>query len=51
MSTELKKRYQVDILAAQAGGYISIPSEAKFAYTAIGKCSYPPWYSLLQRNT
>ena len=33
MSMELEKRYQVDILAEQAGGYFSIPSEAELAYT------------------
>ena len=33
MSTELEKRYQVDILAEQAGGYFSAPSEQDLAYT------------------
>ena len=33
MSAELEKRYQVDILAEQAGGYFSVPSEAEMAYT------------------
>ena len=33
MSTELEKRHQVDILAEQAGGYFSAPSEKDFAYT------------------
>ena len=30
---ELEKRYQVDILAEQAGGYFSIPSEQDLIYT------------------
>jgi len=33
MSAELEKRYQVDVLAEQAGGYFSPPSEAELAYT------------------
>lgn len=33
MSAELEKRYQVDILAEQAGGYFFVPSEAELAYT------------------
>lgn len=33
MSTELEKRYQVDILADQAGGYFSAPSDQELAYT------------------
>lgn len=33
MSAELEKRYQVDILADQAGGYFSAPSEQDLAYT------------------
>ena len=33
MSAELEKRYQVDILAEQAGGYFSVPSEQGLAYT------------------
>ena len=33
MSTELEKRYQVDILAEQAGGYFSAPREQDLAYT------------------
>lgn len=33
MNTELEKQYQVDILAEQAGGYFSVPSEAELAYT------------------
>ena len=33
MSAELEKRYQVDILAEQAGGYFSIPSEQDLTYT------------------
>ena len=32
MSMELEKRYQVDILAEQAAGYFSMPSEAELAY-------------------
>lgn len=30
---ELKQRYQIDLLAEQAGGYFSIPSEEDLAYT------------------
>lgn len=33
MSERLEQRYQVDILAEQAGGYFSLPSEDEFAYT------------------
>ena len=33
MSAELEKRYQVDILAEQAGGYFSVPSEQDLNYT------------------
>ena len=33
MSTELEKRYQIDILAQQAGGYFAAPSEAELEYT------------------
>lgn len=33
MSAELEKRYQIDILADQAGGYFSAPSEQELAYT------------------
>ena len=33
MSRELEERYQVDILAEQAGGYFSAPSEQELAYT------------------
>ena len=33
MSAELDKRYQVDILAEQAGGYFSVPSEQDLNYT------------------
>ena len=33
MSAELEKRYQVDILAEQAGGYFSIPSGQDLTYT------------------
>ena len=33
MSADLEKRYQVDILAEQAGGYFSVPSETELAYT------------------
>lgn len=32
MSAELEKRYQVDLLAEQAGGYFSIPNEQDLAY-------------------
>jgi len=30
---DMEKRYQIDILAEQAGGYFSVPSEREFAYT------------------
>ena len=33
MSKELEKKYQVDILAQQAGGYFSTPNEQELAYT------------------
>lgn len=33
MIDELKERYQIDLLAQQAGGYFSIPSEEDLAYT------------------
>ena len=33
MSKELEKKYQVDILAQQAGGYFSAPNEQELAYT------------------
>ncbi len=33
MNTELGKKYQVDILAEQAGGYFSAPNEQELAYT------------------
>lgn len=33
MNAELEKRYQVDILAEQAGGYFSVPSEQDLIYT------------------
>lgn len=33
MSAELEKRYQIDLLADQAGGYFSAPSEQELAYT------------------
>lgn len=33
MNTELEKRYQIDILAEQAGGYFSAPNEQELAYT------------------
>ena len=33
MSRELEERYQVDILAEQAGGYFSAHSEQELAYT------------------
>ncbi len=33
MNAELEKRYQVDILAEQAGGYFAAPSQQEFAYT------------------
>lgn len=33
MSMELEKRYPIDILAEQAGGYFSLPSEQDLAYT------------------
>ena len=52
MSMELEKRYQVDILAEQASGYFSVPSEAELAYAdllfsvceqfGIRYCSAPP---------
>lgn len=33
MNTEMEKRYCIDILADQAGGYFSIPDERELAYT------------------
>ena len=33
MNTELEVRYQIDILAEQAGGYFSAPNEEDLAYT------------------
>lgn len=33
MNKALEKQYQVDILAEQAGGYFSVPSETEPAYT------------------
>lgn len=33
MSTELEKQYQIDILAEQASGYFSVPSEQDLAYS------------------
>lgn len=33
MSTGLEKKYQIDILADQAGGYFSAPEEQELAYT------------------
>ena len=33
MTGEQEKRYQIDLLAEQAGGYFSIPSEEDLAYT------------------
>lgn len=33
MTTELEKQYQIDLLAAQAGGYFALPSEEELAYT------------------
>ena len=33
MSRELEKKYQIDVLAQQAGGYFSAPSEQELAYT------------------
>lgn len=33
MTAEQEKRYQIDLLAEQAGGYFSLPSEEEFAYT------------------
>ena len=33
MSTDLEKKYQIDILAEQVGGYFSAPSEQELAYT------------------
>ena len=33
MSKELEQKYQVDILAQQAGGYFSTPDEQELAYT------------------
>lgn len=31
MSKELKKQYQIDVLAEQAGGYFSTPSKQELA--------------------
>lgn len=33
MSKELDERYAIDILAAQAGGYFTLPTEDDIAYT------------------
>ncbi len=33
MKTELEKKYTIDILAQQAGGYFSAPNEDDLAYT------------------
>ena len=33
MNKELEKRYRIDILAEQAGGYFSLPDERELAYT------------------
>lgn len=33
MSTDLDARYQIDILAQQAGGYFAAPSEQELEYT------------------
>lgn len=33
MIADLEKRYQIDVLAEQAGGYFSAPSDQDFAYT------------------
>lgn len=33
MNVELEKQYQIDLLADQAGGYFSAPSEQELAYT------------------
>lgn len=33
MSTGLEKKYQIDILVDQAGGYFSAPEEQELAYT------------------
>lgn len=33
MSTEMEKKYRIDILADQAGGYFSVPNEQELAYT------------------
>ena len=33
MSTELEKKYQIDILADQIGGYFSVPGKQELAYT------------------
>lgn len=33
MTAELEKQYQIDLLAAQAGGYFALPSEEELAYT------------------
>lgn len=33
MSADLEARYQIDILAQQAGGYFAVPSEQELEYT------------------
>lgn len=33
MSADLDGRYQIDILAQQAGGYFAVPSEQELEYT------------------
>lgn len=33
MSADLDARYQIDILAQQAGGYFAVPSEQELEYT------------------
>lgn len=33
MNTELEKRYRIDVLADQAGGYFAVPDERELAYT------------------
>lgn len=33
MSADLNERYQIDVLAQQAGGYFAAPDEREMAYT------------------
>lgn len=35
MSADLEKLYQIDVLADQAGGYFSAPSEQELAHTDV----------------